>query len=326
MDRALVVKKIETLVTRPSRVVDVLREPRPMTMNAPVANALGLQVVRTLKERALWHARASRVTPKTQAAYDTLCRDGVVVIPNFLPDDVFAGVLEEYEASREDPARRWLSYGENIGVYEIFVSDYLDRYPKTSRALRDNEFLLELASAISRRRRTYKPHTSFFTVSKPDPSAPHVDFDYNQYAHADRHYAFIKAFFYLNDVDEDTAPFSYAKGSHRFSSARLRFEYEYSRSYCRIRSAREYERTKNDLNANQELRDLADRLMKAHNQQCLPIAGRANTLIVANNQGFHKRGEFRSNGYRATVNMDFKYLESVAQPLYPVLKHFYLDP
>ncbi len=242
-----------------------------------------------------------------------------MVIPNFLPDDEFARVVAEYRKSEKDPARRFVSFGDNVGAHELFISDYLDQYPDTARALRNNEFLLDLASAISRRRRSYKPHVSFFTVGKTDPAAPHVDHDYNQFAHADRHYAFIKAFFYLTDVDEDTAPFSYAVGTHRLSSARVRYEYDYSREYCRVRGRGRYVHSAQSLLANQRLRDCGERLMEITGRPCAPIVGKANTLIVANNQGFHKRGELRSSQPRITVNIDFKYLESVGHTLYPVL-------
>jgi hypothetical protein len=324
MDRAMILKKLDTLRTRPSRIADLLREPRQMVVGGTMANAMGLQLARAVKDRALWHARPSRVTRDTRAAYETLQHDGVVVIPNFLPEDEFRRVSDEYKASQLDSASRWTSFGQNVGANEIFISDHLERYPATARAFRDSEFLLDLAAAVSRRSRTYKPHVSFFTVSKPDPTSPHVDLDYNQFAHADRHYAFVKAFFYINDVGEADAPFSYARGTHKLSLARARFEYQYSVRYSRVR-AQGYQRTRDDLLANESLRECADRLMSATGCPCHPIVGRANTLIVANNQGFHKRGELRSGG-RATVNIDFKYLESPAQWMYPVLKHLYVDP
>jgi hypothetical protein len=325
MDSGMILRKLETLRARPYRIADVLREPRQMVVGGTVLNAMGLQVARACKDRALWLARRARVTERVRSAYDVIERDGVVVIPNFLPEEQFQAVRDDYESSASDPARTTVPFGDNFACSEVFVSDLLDRFPRTNGALRDNDFLLDLAAAVSRRRRTYKPPVSFFTVYKPNGDEPHVDLDYNQFAHADRHYAFIKAFLYLDDVDEANAPFSYAKGSHKLNAARLRFEYEYSVRYTRVRR-KGYDRTPNELFANASLRDCADRLMNATRSPCLPIVGKANTLIVANNQGFHKRGEMRSSRPRATVNIDFKYLESPAQWMYPVLRHLYPDP
>lgn len=321
----MMIDKLTTIVSRPSRIVDVLREPRPMVLGGRLVNTMGLQVARAVKDRTLWHTRRSRVTEATSSAYETLRRDGVVVLPNFLPDDVFRRVREEYEASKADAACRWTPFGENFGCNEIFVSDYADRYPNTSQAFHRSEFLLDLAAAVSRRRPTYKPHVSFFTVSKPEPHEPHTDLDYNQFVHADRHYAFIKAFFYIGDVGEDDAPFSYARGSHEMSLARARFEYDYSLRYCRVRAGGQ-ERTAEQLLASQSLRECAERLLTDMGCRCRPIVAKANTLIVANNQGFHRRGELRSSRARATINIDFKYLESrPARWMYPVLKHLYPD-
>ena len=134
----------------------------------------------------------------------------------------------------------------------------------------------------------------------------------------------VKAFFYLNDVDEDNAPYPYARGSHKVDAARLRYEYEYSLAYVRARSA-SYARSTSQLEMDRELSVLAESYMTRIGAKTESLVGKANTLIVSNNIGFHKRGEMRSGRPRITVNIDYKYLESPAQHLYPILRHLYRD-
>lgn len=189
-------------------------------------------------------------------------------------------------------------------------------------SFRDNRFLQELASATSRRSVTYRPHVELFHVYKPDPTAEHTDLDYNQFIHADRHFPFIKAFFYLVDVDEDTAPYTYVPRSHLLSLERIRYEYLSSLQTAKARVGT-YRRTEQQLAQDRHIQrisaDFLDRIRAIEK----PIVAPANTLIVSNNQGFHRRGEMRGSRARSTVNMDFKYLESHAQWMYPVLKHLY---
>jgi hypothetical protein len=319
---SLVLRKLQTLRERPSRIADRLREPRPLTMGGPLVNRMGLQVVRAYKEHAAWSLRSFPIHESIRDAYDTIERDGVIVIPNFLPDEDFRLLQEEYQRSRTDPGASELSFGENLVSRHLYVTDYPERYPHTMRLTRDSEFLLDLASAVSRRRRTFKPHLTFYTLYKPEPNAAHTDLDSAQFAHPDRHYRFLKAFLYLNDVDENNAPYSFAKGSHRFTLERLRFEYEHANKWAN-RKVRHGRRTADQIEADAELERCVNKAMLKQAMSCEPIVGKANTLIVSNNQGFHKRGPFNSNRERQLVAIDYKYLESAAQWMYPVLKRLY---
>lgn len=290
-----------------------------MVVGGPTLNRLGLQVARACKEQVAWRLREPRVPEHVRAAYETMDRDGVVVIPDFLPEPHFRALRADYERSLGDSATREVVYGENLVSRQLTVSQHAGRYPDTMRFVRDNDFLLDLASAVGRRSRSYKPHVVFFTLTKPTPAARHVDHDSAQFAHPDRHYPFVKVFLYLKDVEPGGAPFSYAKGSHRFSLERLRFEYEHANRWAE-RAQADTSRTAEQLAADDALSACVERSMRKQATSCEPIYGKANTLIVANNQGFHKRGPFTSGVERQVVYIDFKYLESVAHWLYPVVR------
>jgi hypothetical protein len=66
--------------------------------------------------------------------------------------------------------------------------------------------------------------------------------------------------------------------------------------------------------------EIARRLRRDADLIETPLVGRANTLIVSNNQGLHRRGPFEGSRQRVSVNLDYKYLESTAHTLYPILR------
>ncbi len=62
-------------------------------------------------------------------------------------------------------------------------------------------------------------------------------------------------------------------------------------------------------------------LMRERGLSEKPVVGKANTLILSNNIGLHRRGDYHSNRPRISINLDYKYLESTIHHFYPILKH-----
>lgn len=317
--------KVRVLAERPSRLVDYFREPRDIVVGGHLANRLGLQVMRTCVDHLIWSARRAEVDDEIRDAYETMSQDGVVVIPNFLPQEAFDAVKREFEATRTGAHRdryKPESFGDNLVSEQLLVTDWPSDYTAHMRYLRDNPFLLKLASAVARRGMSFKPHLYTQVVYKPEPTKPHVDYNTAQFLHTDRHYPFVKAFFYLVDVDEKNAPYTFVPRSHKITGARLRYEYELS---LRISKNRKNFDRRDDLAGQVDLHrrvyQVANRLRESDRLMEIPMMGKANTLIVSNNQGLHRRGDFEGDQPRVSVNLDYKYLESPAHRLYPVLKH-----
>jgi hypothetical protein len=287
-------------------------------------NTLGLQAARALKEQLTWRLRTAEVPEAQRGHYEALERDGFVVIDDFLPAADFAELEGELARAEADPARHQrLYFGENYESRLFFVSKHAEEFPAFARLVRDNVSIYELARAVARRRATYRPHVILQWVYKPHPGEPCVDHEYNSYLHVDRHYPFLKAFYYLRDVPEGCAPYSYVRGSHAFNWARLRFEYQLGVAQSAARGDRR------DTNPEQKQRDramelLARRLCDDLGLEEVPIVAKRNTLVISNNQGLHRRGEMTGPGPRVTANLDYKFFESPAQALFPLLR--YLDP
>ena len=325
MDIDTIKQKLRVVRERPSRIADYLREPRDIVVGGAIANALGLQLARIAKDTLAFRLRATEVPERVRVAAAELDREGILVIPNFLPEDAFSAVQRELATSLTDHPSDWrhISFGKNFSASNLYATDFPERYPAMCTHVQKNDFLLQLACAVSRRRPTYWPHVDVQRLTKEDWKSPHTDLDYNQYMHSDRHYPFVKAFLYMTDVDAETAPYTFARRTHKmWSVARLRYEYRFSNRFVRARRGR-YARTGEQLIADRALRELADEFLSDVDATPEPVVGRANTLIISNNQGFHRRGELRGDRPRMMMFIDYKYLESPAQWMYPILRHLY---
>lgn len=328
VNTALEVSRLRTLLDRvvrvsqePERLVDYLRLPRKLVRGQPWMNALGLQAARAIKEQIAWHMRPKAVPEHLKDHVDTLERDGFVVLEDFLPSDHF-GELESELAKIQGQTDRHqrLYFGENYESRIFMISKHEKEFPAFAHHLRDNQEIYDLARSTARRRATYRPHVIVQWVYKPKPALPCTDFEYNSYLHVDRHYPFLKAFFYLHDVPAGCAPYTFVRGSHKFNWERLRFEYLLGVAQSRARGANR------DTNPEQKQRDramegLARDLRDSLGLEEVPIIARKNTLIISNNQGLHRRGEMTIDGMRVTANLDYKFFESPAQTLYPLLRY-----
>lgn len=319
-----ILERYERVKRDPSRLVDYLRRPRRLVIGGSLLNRLGLQAVRAFKERISWSLRTAEVPPHLQPQLEILNRDGFLVIDNFLPPDDFRAMEAELEAMERLPQHcfQTIPFGENFASHLFMVSKHPTEYPAFARALRDNENVYALARAVARRRASYKPTVIVQWVYKMDPDKPHQDFDYNSYLHVDRHYPFLKAFFYLRDVEADCAPYTYVKGSHKFNWDRLRFEYRLGvqhSSFRPNRMASDALYSPEQKSKDRALLALAEELRDRQKLEQVTIAARKNTLIISNNQGLHCRGTMHSRQPRVTANIDFKFLESWAHQLYPIL-------
>lgn len=312
--------RLERISNDPSRIVDYLRRPRKLVRGGPMVNRLGLQAMRALKEQVAWQMRPAERPAHLASHLDTLDRDGFLVIPDFLPAKAFAEVEAELAEVDALPRDRFdvQKFGDN---YEsrLFMVTKRPEYHAFAEHLADNPFIYDLACALARRRRSFRPHVFLQWVYKPQPNEPYTDYEYNSYLHVDRHYPFLKAFFYLNDVDASAAPYTFVRGSHKLSWDRLWFEYQLG---VRQSSAtRHGETSAAAKDADRAMHELALELCRRLDLEEVPIVGKKNTLVISNNQGLHRRWEMSGPGPRITANLDYKFFESPAQPLYPLLRY-----
>ena len=315
-------QRLERVRRDPVRLVDYLRRPRRLVVGGALANRLGLQAGRALKERAVRRLRSLEVAPDLKGPLEALEQTGLLVIENYLPIEDFQELERELERLERLPPERFriVDYGKNFRSQDLIVSKYPDEFPAFSRILRDDLFLNRLACASARRRPSFKSHVMVQWLSKPEPDQPHEDYDYNSYLHVDRHYQFMKAFLYLRDVPADCAPYTFVPGSHRFSWERLRFEYLLGVRQSAARNVTARLGTLAQKERDAAMSQLAEELCTRGNLKRVAVSGKKNTLIISDNAGLHCRGEMRGRLPRVTANLDFKFLESWGHTFYPVLE------
>lgn len=310
--------KVETL----KRVVTI---PPPYTRGSATANRLGLQPCRMVYEIA---RRAVMPDPQIEGElgehWQTLDRDGVVAIPNFLDQADFEAVLAgaqewhdspdvNFHAGKEGPINRdhdkldWVQ-----GVLQPGSDDVPYAAPLFELFASDPRIETLVQTVMGTRRTSTEPALIYEHLSLPDDAVD--DTDNLLILHADRHFPTAKVFFALASNGREEGAFEYCIGSHRVSKERLRFERDYATNCANLRSGR-VDDVPPDALQNGRIG------VPPHHWEQLglsptPIVAEPNTLIVANNRGFHRRGTISPGHARVQLRLIFHgFREPLVAPL-----------
>ena len=248
-------------------------------------NARGLHLARVRLADALCRWRRRRLARYVRADWVAAFeRDGFVVIPDVVPPAEFPA-LRAAILSYEAPARE-MTQGDAITRRMAIDPAMLEHIPalQTLLARRDIVALLRYVASF----KTTPLHYVQTIVSQIGGQ----DADPQKTLHADSFHASLKSWLFLNPVSADEGPFTYVRGSHRFTPQRLAWEQRRSLAnplaIDRL-SARGSPRV-NDA-------DLA--VMDLPPAEGLAVAG--NTLVVADIVGFHARGSSVRPGERVEI-------------------------
>lgn len=248
-------------------------------------NAWGLHVARVRLAAAMcaWRRRrlARKVRPDWREAFD---RDGFVVIHDAVPAAQFP-TFREAILSYRGPARE-MRQGDAI-TRRLAIDPAMLKAVPGLHVLLEDKALVALFHYVASFRTT--PLHYVQTIVSHDGSG---EADPQEALHADSFHASLKAWLFLNPVAEDEGPFTYVRGSHRFTGDRLDWERRRSMSDPRAidrLSARGSPRVfPADLGA-----------MKLAAPEALSVPG--NTLVVADTVGFHARGASIRPGERVEI-------------------------
>ncbi|WBO23039.1 phytanoyl-CoA dioxygenase family protein [Sphingomonas abietis] len=248
-------------------------------------NARGLHLARVRLAAGLctWRRRrlARKVRPDWREAFD---RDGFVAIPDVVPIAEFPA-LREAILSYRGPARE-MRQGDAITRRMAIDPAMLSAIPAV-RMLLEREDIVALFHYVASFRTT--PLHYIQTIVSHDGSN---EADPQEALHADSFHSSLKAWLFLNPVAEDEGPFTYVRGSHRFTPERLAWEHRRS-----LADPRMIDR----LDARGSPRIPAQEIaaMKLPAPEGLAVPG--NTLVVADTVGFHARGTSARPGERVEI-------------------------
>ena len=227
-------------------------------------------------------AQSHSASAKRRAALAPLLRpeevrqfeeNGFVVRQNALPAELFRRVVDELETI---PRQAW----EMRQGHAITRLMPLPGHDDGSAAAAVRRWLIEpemraLVGYVSGRAGGYNPVIQTI-ANRPDPTNP----DPQNTLHADTYHPTAKFWLFLHDVGPDEGPFSYVAGSHRLTPARLEWEYEQSLLASGANNAH---------HASGSFRVSEAELDALGYGALVTLPVTANTLVVADTFGFHRR-------------------------------------
>jgi len=138
-----------------------------------------------------------------------------------------------------------------------------------------------------------------------------VDNDFNDEGdqdsefHSDRFYPCIKIFIYLNDNKIRNGAFEYISKSHKFSLERLKHEYLYSVFIGGKNVLKKIINMAGYVVKNNRVTFKKEKIEKIFgNHSIIACEAPANSLVVCNNKGFHKRGRLEGGTERIHLRLN----------------------
>jgi hypothetical protein len=248
-------------------------------------NAWGLHRWRVQKSHALTAQRRERLLHWLDGVdAGTFARNGFVVKRNLLPEDQFEALRREVLGHRA-PTREMLQ-GDTVTRHIAVNGALRQAVPALAPLLESRAWngLTRYVAGHDQAPMTYvQAVLSHTRVGAADPQT---------HLHADTFHPTMKAWYFLNDVGDDESPFCYVPGSHRLTPARLQWEHERS-----LRGSAQADRYSARGSARVDKAELAAMGLGLPVRLVVP----ANTLIVADTFGFHKRARARRPSSRLEI-------------------------
>jgi hypothetical protein len=225
---------------------------------------------------------ASLITEEDRVAID---RDGYIMKRDFLDPETFQKLRDEILGLQADA--REAVIGDTLTRLIPLDDRNMKKVPATRAVLESPAFNNLFSYAGSFRRR---PHlfvqTVFTQVLKDAPP------DIQSFFHSDTFHPTVKAWLYLDDVDLESCPFTYVPGSHIANRRRLAWERRVSINAATI---------DDPLTAEGSLRITEATLDRLRYQPPVSLGVGANTLVIADTSGFHKRSTSADRARRISI-------------------------
>lgn len=251
-------------------------------------NLLGVQVFRSVSARLVHLSRRVNVAPTVKDRVRLIERDGMALWPDFLPSAEFQALRDEcFGLAGRHEASYVRSSGPNRDA-RVLASD-LDpgRVPHLMALLHDARLkgLLEGAE-----RRRLDELVRYAKIEHLIQGAVTEKEDPQTQLHSDIYFNSHKAWFYLTDVTLASGPLTFVKGSHKLTANRLYRVYQHS--------------------VTMKPGDDPSRRVRAEEVLSLPdetvVVCPANTLVVANTCGYHRRRQGVPGEERCSIHLEVR--------------------
>lgn len=255
-------------------------------IHSRLLNRLGIQVLRAAVARGFYRAVQRPVSEDVAGPLATLRSEGVVAVPEFLEAEAFGLLCDEAHriwSERGHEARRH-DHGGAMVEHLSILHNGMPLASHFGNYLRDKRVRELIEGAEKRRINWFRGLRALERVRYAE--AAH---DRESELHTDIFFHTHKAWLYLTDVEREDGPLGYVRGSHAMTPARLR--YEYRESVGENRPSRRI-----------TAEEMSQRALNESVMTC-----KANTLVVANTCGYHRRLPGKPGRQRHALIMGFRF-------------------
>ena len=255
-------------------------------IGSTLLNRMGLHVIRLVIAAALTKFRYLCLAPlMDKAERKSFNQNGYLLIENFLPQEHFESLDSEVRGMQEVEVRQCVQ-GDTLTQRVLLNEEVLNAAPSCRKLLSSAEFLNRMKYTSARN------NSPIFYVQNVKSNARDADADPQRHLHSDTFHATMKAWLFLDEVGDHNGPFTYVAGSHKLTWKRLKWEYHKSV---------EGSSQANSYGSRGSLR-VADNELEAMG---MPAPGLfkvpANTLVIADTHGFHRRGAASEKSNRLEI-------------------------
>lgn len=282
-------KKTSNMFRYPVWFLEIFTEAKSFEANPVIGNhllnRLGLHVLRVLLAHSLTGVRRFILGWRLPADMKNQFRqNGFVILENAVPNEHFLALQQE--ANSEWPEVRYFVQGDTTTEF-VYLDSKRQQLLPACKKLAHNDSLNRLMKYVAAC--GLSPWMDFLRVVNVGGSRQG---DPQKYFHSDTFHPTMKAWLFLEDVDSSKGPFEFVQGSNRLTWKRLMWEYRQSlglkeegATYARRGSLRVDD---------SEIEALGYGPIRS-------LEVKANTLVVADTFGFHRRGEASANSTRLSM-------------------------
>lgn len=251
------------------------------------ANRLGVTLFRVvLSEFSRKIQSLFYINKRANASYQELVENGYTLINNFFSNQQLEKLkttinndLLKLEDSHSQDGAQYIV--KNIEYFKIFSQSELEEF-KTK--------ILNIAQPYLGKINSSSLNIYFHAVKKPNDSVEDK-LDINLLMHSDTFHKTLKGFLYLEPLTIEDGPFEYIKSSNKLNKKRLLREYKNSSNELILRRDHGGWRFEDDF--------------YKHNES-IKFTGIANTMIVADTFGLHRRNPRSNQGFRVSIHFSLR--------------------
>ena len=261
-------------------------------IKSPFLNKIGLQIWRIKLADLIFRLKAKHVNDKYDTEISNYLHNGYIKFDEFLSPKEFAEVKSECVLIKE--TEDWRKYGRKDGPNQIFMFDLnkLDRkkYPAIFKFL-NHEKLIAIFSGAEKKQIKLddgRVAIQFQYLIQGEEDGTH---DPETDLHADTFFNTNKAWLYLDDVKMENGPFVYVPKTNKVNLPnRINREYSYSLEKNAKGSRRVTQVEMVELGLEEKI-----------------FTCQANTLVMANTLGYHKRFRGKAGYDRLTLAISVRF-------------------